>query len=196
MTAGAGSAAWAGRSARGSGMDGIVPFGALDVVGHCVVTLRAGARAVTDGDGIGISRYAMRKHMLTAGTVTVFALDVGQALQLRRHAGPVAIGQHGRESPAVQRRHVVKAAVVGKRVGIVAIHVAGDAALAVVAADQAVDGPGEERGMGRIRVSGVNAGHTYETAAVTGSAGINAKISGRRNGGGDVRRGRDDVRPT
>ena len=96
--------------------------------------------------------------MLTAGAVTVLTLDVGQVLQCRRHAGPVAVGQHARKSPAIQRRHVVKAAVDGERVGIIAESVALNAILAVVAADQAINGTGEERGMGRIGPGGVNDG--------------------------------------
>ena len=77
VTADTGDAAnGAGRRPGRDGVQGIVPFGALDVVGCCVMTLRAGSRAVADGYRIGISRHAMRKQMLTAGTVTVFALDV------------------------------------------------------------------------------------------------------------------------
>src|ERR1700690_4065544 len=194
MATGTGSAAGAGRSARGSGVDGVVPFGSLDVVGQRIVTLRAGPRAITNGDGIGVSRNALRIHMLAAGAVTVFALDVGQALQFGRHAGPVAVGQHAGESPAIGRRHVVKAAVVG--VGIITNRVTVDAVLAVVAVLQTVNGPGEERGMRRICPSWVNAGHTNEAAAVTGGASPDAEIIGRGNGRGDIGRDGGDVRST
>ena len=153
------------------------------------MALRTNTRAVADGDKIGISYYAILNRMLTAGAVTVLTLDVGQVLQCRRHAGPVAVGQHARESPAIQRRHVVKAAVDGERVGIVAESMALNATLAVVAADQAINGTGEERGMGRIGPSGVNDGRIQDAATMAGSASIHAIISGRRDDGDDVRGG-------
>src|ERR1039457_5813023 len=176
----------------GRSMERIVPFRALVFVVQTVMALRANTRAVADGDKIGITYYAILHRMQTAGAVTVFALDVGQVLQWRRHVGPVAVGQHARESPVVHLRHVVKAAVDGERVGIVAESVALNATLVVVAADQAINGAGEEPGMGRIRVSGENAGRIQDAATMAGSASIHAIISGRRDGGGDVRGGGGD----
>src|ERR1017187_2805444 len=162
------------------------------MAGQAVMALLANTRAVADGDIIGISYYAILNRMLTAWAVTVLTLDVGQVLQCRRHAGPVTVGQNARESPAVQCRHVVKAAVDGERVGIIAESVALNATLAVVAADQAINSTGEERGMGRIRPSRVNAGRIQDAATMAGSASIHAIISGRRDGGGDVRGGGGD----
>src|ERR1039458_7577884 len=137
----------AGRAGLSGGrsMERIIPFRALVFGGQAVMALRTNTRAVADGDKIGISYYAILNRMLTAGAVTVLTLDVGQVLQCRRHAGPVAVGQHARESPAIQRRHVVKAAVDGERVGIIAESVALNATLVVVAADQARS---EERRVG------------------------------------------------
>ena len=186
MAADAGGAGFSG----GRGMERIVPFRALVFGGQAVMTLRANTRAVADGNEIGISQKALRKRMLTAGAVTVFALDVGHTLQCRRHGGPVAVGQHRRKSPAVRRRHIVKAAVDGERIGVIAKSMALNATLAVVAVHLAINGTGEERGMGRIRVSGINVIRTvtYKSPVVAGFTSINAKISARRNGQSDVRR--------
>src|ERR1039457_4603688 len=176
----------------GRSMERTVPFRVFEMTGQAVMALRTNTRAVADGDIVGISDYAIRNRMLTAGAVTVLALDVGHVLQGCRHGGPVAVGQHCRESPAVLRRDVVKPAVDGERVGIIAERMALNAILAVVAADQAIDGRVEHAGMGCICVCGENAGRTQDAAAMAGRTQLNTIISGRCDGDGNVRRDRAD----
>src|SRR5690349_15653534 len=70
--------------------------------------------------------------MFAAGTVTVFALDVGQVLQLRIQRIPIPVGELGGERPTNLFCDVIEAAIDGIGVGVVADGVAGDTGLAIV----------------------------------------------------------------
>ena len=91
------------------------------------MALRAIARAVADGYKVGISHDAIRNRMLRAGAVTIFALDVGQVLQARRHEGEIAADQIGREFPIISQLCRVESVVgVTRHIGVITHRVARD----------------------------------------------------------------------
>src|ERR1017187_5463070 len=173
-------------------MERVVPFRAVIVVVQVIMTLRAIACRVVDGNGIGVSHEALRIQMLAAGAVAVFALDIGQILHRRRHGSPIAVGQHRRKRPAIQRGHIVKTAVDGEGIGIVADGVTYNATLVVMAGEQTVNGPGEHRSVRRVSVCGVNTRHERtiynRSAAMAGGAGLEAKGGARRDFGRKIGR--------
>ncbi|GIX49859.1 MAG: hypothetical protein KatS3mg132_053 [Limisphaera sp.] len=67
-----------------------------------------------------------------------------------RQGVPVGRAQRGREGPAQLRRHIVKAVVHRRRIGVVAHHMALNAGGAVVGGFLAVDGPLEKGRMGGL----------------------------------------------
>ena len=140
----------AGRIARGNGVHGILPLRDIGFVEQGIMALGADTRTVADGDHIG---FAERVHVLAAGPVAVFALNVGHVGERRIigfHARPVAVGQNRREMPSQRRGHVVKAAVDRQRVGVVADRVTFEATGAVMAARQnAVNAPRKLGGVPR-----------------------------------------------
>src|ERR1017187_4352601 len=137
MATDTGFAAGAGGRGTRHGMKRVFPFKALDVRRGSVMALPAGAFRETDGDGVGIAQHAEAEHVLAAGAVAVFTLDVRQVGQRRvigLHAGPVAIGQDARERPAQRFRNVVETTVDGVGVGVIPDGMAVNAILAVMAA--------------------------------------------------------------
>ncbi len=123
-----------GRIACCDGVHRVLPFGDVNVIWRRVMALCTITGSKTDGDEIGIAEGGA---MLAAGAVTVFTLDVGQIRNsriIRFHACPIAGHEVGRKGPAVLRRHVVKPAVHGVRIGIITNRVTFDAAGAVMTA--------------------------------------------------------------
>ena len=152
------------------------------------MALRAIARRPVDGNGVGVAHHALRIQMLAARSMAVFALDVGQILHRRRHGGPIAVGQNRREGPAVLPRHIIKAAVDGKGIGVITSHMAGDAARTIMAALQTINRQGEKRGVRRVGIAVENARRSRKLAAMTGGAGLETKIGGRSNRDGQIGR--------
>ena len=70
--------------------------------------------------------------MRIRGSMAALALDVSFVLERGRHRSPVAVGQHGRESPPELFFDGVEVAVAGGRGFIVAKGMADEAGFAVV----------------------------------------------------------------
>ena len=108
-----------GRYARGIGMAGDEPFGALDMMCGSVMALVTVPRG-SYGDGqsrpvrhIGI---AQRRCVFAARTMATLALHVRDALQGWWHGVPIAIRQDGRKRPPGLGSDVVEPTV--DRIGI------------------------------------------------------------------------------
>ena len=151
-----------------------------------------GAVAGGEGDAeprpVGDVRVAEGVGVFAAGAVAVFALNVGQILESRRHRRPVAVGQHRRKDPAELGGDIVEAAVDCVGVRIVTDNVAGDAAAAEVAGRRicsAVNFPGEG---GRVTSLGPRFVDVLEdAAAMAEGAGADAQIGASADGHGQVR---------
>ena len=88
--------------------------------------------------------------MLTAGAMAVFALDIGQILQFRRHGRVVAHLQDCRECPAELLLNIIETAVHGQWSLVVTQSVAGKAALVVEGSQQPIDATLSHRRVQRL----------------------------------------------
>ena len=73
---------------------------------------------------VGDAGVAQCAGVLAAGTVAIFALDIGNILELGRYRRPIAIGYLGWERPPNLRHHIVETAIDCIRIGIIADGVA------------------------------------------------------------------------
>jgi len=150
------------------------------------MTLVAIARINGDGQpgpvrNVGVTQGS---SMLTAGPVAVFALDVSQVFQLGIHRRPIAIGEHGWESPTQLRSHVIKAAINGIGIYIITNGMAGETGLAVVP-QKSVDSFSEDLGVSRV-LPRLHFVRGNKAAAMAQGTGINANVGARSQVEGDV----------
>src|SRR5689334_13034643 len=70
-----------------NGVRGVVPFAVLHVMGQSPMALAAVAGIHADGNP---ALVAAGDHMLAAGSVAVFALDIGYVFQCVRNSVPIS----------------------------------------------------------------------------------------------------------